>query len=357
MKSLFAVLLLCLGLAVHAVEAVPQPGTEPEIAGMTVDKAVATFHPDIFALDAQKRPVHRITDSFFTPASDIARAVSYNTWFNVLVFLPFLILPQVLLIYIIFKFRKRADGRKPATFTGNHTLEIVWTAIPCLALAVVSVPVWSLLWKMELPPPDQDKALVVAVNGKKYAWDYRYFRDDIEVGQDVVGNQEPLVLEKGRVTILNITSNDVNHAWYVPSFGVKKDAIIGRYTNAWFTPDTVGVFKGNCFELCGEGHGVMFISAVVVEPEQFALWTDLQQRRASVLKVWGAVRDGAGLDETVASYLAKDGSAAARFALRYWVALNLESQCRKPPQGKDAVTMRAAVAPARAALDRALTVH
>ena len=366
MKTLFAVLLLCLGLSVYAADSAPAPAPAPAAlddgttaAGLTVDQAVATFHPNIFALDAKGKPVHRITDAFLTPTSDIAREVSYNTWFNFLVFLPFLVLPQVLLVYIIFKFRKRDDGRKPATFSGNHTLEIVWTAIPCLALVVVSIPVWPLLWKMELPPPDQDKALVIEVRGKSFAWDYNYFKDGIGIGQDIVGAQEPMVLEKDRVTILNITSNDVNHAWWVPSFGVKKDAIIGRYTNTWFTPDTTGVFKGNCTELCGQGHGIMFISAVVVEKPQFIVWTDLQLRRANVLKAWNAVRNGAGsdIDEAVKAYVAKDSSPAARFALRFWVACNLESLCLKPPQGKTAETMRAAVAPARAALDLALAAH
>lgn len=327
----------------------------------TVEQAVAIFHPDIFAREsnAGRRPLHTISDSFTSPASDIARDVSGNAVFNLLVFLPFLILPQVLLVYVIFRFRDRGDGRRPATFVGNHALEIVWTAIPVLALLVVSVPAWKLLWKMELPPPDQDKALVVEVRGKQYAWDYTYQREKVSVGQDAVGNQEPLVLVKDRVTVLNITSNDVNHAWWVPSFGVKKDAIIGRYTNTWFTPDTLGVFKGQCAELCGQGHGVMWISAVVVTPEHFRLWLDLQQRRTAALKVCNALADGAD-DTTLASvvraYLVKDTSEPARYAVRFWAAYHGEAAARRPAAGETGAALRERARAAAARLDAALAM-
>ena len=366
-KAMLTALLFCVTCITCVLGAADQaatPGAAPTAsvpsAELTIDQAVALFNPDIFALKpGTKKPVHQISDAFFYPASDIAREVSHNTLFNTLVFLPFLILPQVLLVYIIFRFRKRDDGRKPATYRGNHMLEVVWTAIPIFALVVVSVPVWQLLWKMELPPKDQDKALTIEVRGKSFAWDYNYFSDGIAIGQDVTGAQEPLVIEKGRVVILNITSNDVNHAWWVPSFGVKKDAIIGRYTNTWFTPDTVGVFKGQCAELCGVGHGIMFISSVVVETPQYQLWADLQHRRVATTKTWNAVRPGGDaqpgeLAEAVKAYLAKDNSEAARWALRFWVANHLESLCRKPPKGFDATSIRAAVAPVRDRLDHAL---
>ena len=124
-----------------------------------VDDLVAVFNPDLYAVDANLQPVTPMVNMFTHPASDIAREVVDNTWFNVLVFLPFLILPEVMLLYVIWKFRARGDGRKSATFMGNHTLEIIWTAIPCLALVVVSVPVWHVLWKMELPPANQKDAM------------------------------------------------------------------------------------------------------------------------------------------------------------------------------------------------------
>ena len=325
-----------------------------------VDDLVAVFNPDLFAVDANRHPVTPMVNMFTHPASDIAREVVGNTWFNFAIFLPFLVLPEVMLLYVIWKFRARGDGRKSATFMGNHALEIMWTAIPCLALIVVSVPVWHVLWKMELPPANQKDALNIEVRGKQFAWDYKYQDHQLSIGQDVTGFQEPLVLEKGKTTILNITSNDVNHAWWVPAFGVKKDAIIGRYTYTWFTPETEGLFKGQCAELCGQSHGIMIISSVVVSPERFADYLAVQHHRNDTLKTWNQLApsvndiDQSTLDQAVISYFAKSHSAERQLALRYWIATNYASCARRRQMGlsKDDVIARGAQR--RILLDRAI---
>lgn len=321
-------------MAVDAAAETPEAASSA-VATPTVNELVATFNPDLFGLAADnKTPKTPITNMFTAPASDIAREVLDNTLLNTLVFLPFLILPLVLLFYVMYRFRDRQDGRKAATFMGNHTLEIVWTAIPCLALLVVSVPVWQVLWKMELPPANAKDALNIEVRGKKFAWDYKYQDYQLGIGQDLVGVQEPLVLAKGRTTMMYITSNDVNHAWWVPAFGVKRDAIIGRYTNIWFTPDTLGFFKGQCAELCGAGHGIMVISAVVVSPERFKDYLTIQRHRSEVLAVWkllqpsAATVDHDALATAVAAYFQKGRSTERELALRYWIASNYASVAR-----------------------------
>ena len=333
-----------------------------EIAAPSVDQLVKTFNPDLFALKGKNDPVNKVTNMFISPASDIAREVQFNSWFNIIVYGPFLILPQALLLFVIFKFRDRKDGRKAATFMGNHALEIIWTAVPCLALIVVSVPVWTILWKMELPPADAHHAMNVEVRGKEFAWDYKYQNHELgfSIGQDAAGFQEPLVLEKGRTTILNITSNDVNHAWWVPAFGVKKDAIIGRYTNTWFTPDTEGFFKGQCAELCGDGHGIMVISSVVVGPELFETYATLQRHRNDTLKVWSAIQpsvaevDAKALDEAVAAYLAKGSGAERQLALRFWAASNYASVQRKRQMGLTPAEVAVRASDRCARVDRAI---
>jgi cytochrome c oxidase subunit 2 len=302
-----------------------------------VDSYVAKFNPDTFKLNADGTPVYPMKNAFSTPASDIASDVADNNWFNLFVYLPFLIAPQVLLLIVIFRFRDRGDGRKPATFMTNHKLEALWTVIPILALIIVSVPVAKVLYKMELPPEQVDtndpkQATILKITGHQFWWEYEYKAEGIDIGHDAASNQEPLVIVKDRVAVLNITSGDVNHAWWVPAFGVKKDAIRGRYTNTWFTPRELGVFKGNCAELCGEGHGVMFISSVVVTPDEFEVWKSLQRHRADTDKVWmqlqpggGAVADEAKLKTAIDKYFEKDRSDARRFALRYWVAANYQA--------------------------------
>ncbi|MBA2480884.1 MAG: cytochrome c oxidase subunit II [Planctomycetes bacterium] len=332
MRTMLVAIALCLATA----------GTSVAADTAEVDRYVERFNPDIFQLDENGKPVHEMKNAFSSPASDIAQDVATNNWFNLFVFMPFLILPQILLLVVIFKFRDRGDGRKPATFMTNHKLELAWTAIPCLALVIVSVPVWELLYKMELPPTqvdtnNPDQATIVKVTGRQFAWDYEYKHENISIGTDAAGLQEPLVLVLGRTTLLNITSNDVNHAWWVPAYGVKKDAFKGRYTNTWFTPTVAGVFKGNCAELCGPGHGIMFISSVVVTADEFDVYKSLQRHRADTFKIWNQLQRGAGetasdadLKALVTKYFEKDASDGRRFALRYWIAANFASLRRKP---------------------------
>lgn len=349
--------------AAATAPAVPAAETAAVAVAPSVDSLVATFNPNLFALEADgKTPVTKISNMFTSPASDIAREVQFNSWFNIVVYAPFLILPQILLLYVIFRFRDRKDGRKAATFMGNHTLEIVWTLVPCLALVVVSVPVWKILWKMELPPANAHNAINIEVRGKSFAWDYKYQNEELNfaIGQDVTGFQEPLVLEKGRPAILAITSNDVNHAWWVPAFGVKKDAFIGRYTNTWFTPDTEGFFKGQCAELCGQGHGIMVISAVVVGRELFADYVAVQRHRNDTLKVWNALQpsvekaDQAAIDQAVSAYFAKGRSTERQLALRFWIASDYVSTSRQRQAGLTSAQVLARGQERRATLDQAI---
>ncbi len=332
----------CVGIS--AAERTPVPAVS-EVAHY-----VSLFNQDLYGLDG-KRVLHPITGAFDHPASDVARDVQQDAWFNTLVFLPFLILPQALLLYIIFKFKKRDDNRSPATFMGNHRLEIIWTAIPCVALVIVAVPMWTLLVKMESPPIDQRRDMVVEVRGHVFAWDYKYQslgeayptrrEDQFEIGLDAAQSQEPLVLVKGRRVILSLTSNDVNHAWWIPAFGVKKDVIIHRYTHTWFTPERTGFFKGQCAELCGQGHGIMLISALVLEEADFHVWRELQRRRADSSKIWtaitGKVVDANVLNAKIEEYLKKDDSPWRPFALRYWLANHAVSLARKPNELKPSV--------------------
>lgn len=348
--GMLALTMLALTMWVAPVAAA-DPTVQAQPVGDLVDRDVGLFNPNIYALDAMNQtPKYPSKGAFEAPASDIAHEVVWITWFSSLVFLPFLVLPLLLLVYVIFKFRDQGDGRKPATFTGHHTLEIVWTLIPCVALLIVSVPTWFVLERMEAPPVDKKDRMSVRVTGKQFAWDYSYLgiyknpkaeeKQAIGVGQ-FLGIQEALVLVKGRTVELHMTSDDVNHAWWIPAFGVKKDCIKGRDTYAWFTPDNPGVYKGQCAELCGDGHGIMIITASVVEKSEFERFVALQRIKDETLKVWSAIQPPAGtaiddkaLREAVAGFLAKGRSAERQYALRYWIASNYATLQRvQPPKG------------------------
>lgn len=344
---MLALTLLVPTLWIDSVEAA-DPTVEAPLVGDPVDHDVDLFNPNIYALDtATQTPKYPSKGAFEAPASDIAHEVVRITWFSSLVFLPFLVLPLLLLVYVIFKFRDQGDGRKPATFTGHHTLEIVWTLIPCVALLIVSVPTWFVLERMEAPPVDKKDRMSVRVTGKQFAWDYSYLgiyknpkaeeKQAIGVGQ-FMGIQETLVLVKGRTVELHMTSDDVNHAWWIPAFGVKKDCIKGRDTYAWFTPDNLGVYKGQCAELCGDGHGIMIITASVVEKSAFDRYVALQRIKDDTFKVWNAIQppartaiDDKALREAVAAFLAKGSTAERQYALRYWIASNYATLQRVQP--------------------------
>ncbi len=357
-----------------APAAASAPGPATIIAATTaarIDADVALFNPDIYSLNDEGIPVHGGRSLFLEPASEVARQVLGATWFSAIVFLPFLILPQVLLILVIVKFKDRGDGRKPATFVGNHKLEVIWTAIPFLAVLIVSIPTYYVLDFMDAPAKDIRDLQVVTVTGKQFAWMYeykRYYKDPnadekecLQVSLDPVNQlQEPLLLTKGRSVSFNLTSQDVTHAWWVPAFGVKKSAIIGRYTNVWFTPDTLGVFKGQCVELCGDKHGNMVISAVVVERDEFDRYITLLRHRDDAVKVWNALQPSSGaapddkaLAKAVADYLSKGASRERQYALSYWMASNYAALQRAlPPKGSTIARQVGIVSPA--AEDKAL---
>ena len=175
--------------------------------------------------------------------------------------LPFLVLPQILLAYSIWKFRE-TRGHKPATFHENVRLEILWTVVPVITLVLVAVPAYFTLRKMDVPPKSD---LVVEVIGHQFFWEYRYPRYGIGFAN------EPLVVPANKVVTVNTTSVDVIHSWWVPAFGIKQDANPGRITHTWFNAEP-GKYKGQCAELCGTLHGQMFIDVTVLPQDEWEMW-------------------------------------------------------------------------------------
>lgn len=310
-----------------------------------------------------------ITDTFLEPASDIAEEVQKAAWFSFLVFLPFLVLPQVLLLVVIFKFRDRRDGRRPSTFVHNNTLEITWTLIPIVALIIVAIPVTAVLVYTEYPPgdvPDRD-ALLVDITGRQFAWKYEYPQYDLAFETES-GHQLPVVLEKDRTVKMRLTSRDVNHAWSVPAFGVKKDAFINRWNYMWFTPRRPGFYEGHCYELCGENHGQMLISAVVLEEEDFERWTAFERNRfpaGEVVEALRAAEDGGdaertALAEAVATYLDESALPSRRDALRFWAAYDYHTEAwalEGTGASEEARRLRERGKDQRAVLDRLIREH
>ena len=331
-------LVLCLFVAAMATTAVASEGllAEPELKAL-----VETLHPE------QNPP---ITNAFTDPASDVAKAAQSSAITSFLVFVPFLVLPQILLIVVIMKFRDRKDGRKPATFTHNNTLEIVWTAIPFIVVVLISFPMAKAVYFADSPgdPQQRANAMVVQLIGKSFSWEWRYpGQEDLAVttygfinphteairtldSGAVENKQAPVAFVKDQYTELWFKSADVNHAWYVPALGVKKDCFQDRWNFAWMTPTQARFLEGQCYELCGQGHGIMLFGAVVLEDKTgFDKWVSIQKHQFDAFKVVQASVSGrlgtieqADVDAAVEAYLANGSGSDRILALQYWLAAN-----------------------------------
>jgi cytochrome c oxidase subunit 2 len=206
------------------------------------------------------------------------------------------------MIAAIVKFRK-SNGAVAAKFTHNATIEVVWTVIPAAILVAMAVPAAETLIRME---DTRNSELTIKVTGYQWRWHYDYIDDgvgfystldresnaarrlDSGVDPTTVDNyllkvDNDLVVPVDTKVRLLVTAADVLHAWWVPAFAVKKDAVPGFVNEAWFTADTVGTYRGQCAELCGMDHGFMPIVVRVVSPEEYDAWLNTQRARVSAL--------------------------------------------------------------------------
>lgn len=202
------------------------------------------------------------------PSSTVAEFVRGNTAWTVAVIFPFLFAPILTLLYIIARYNEK-NNPVPATFHEHLPLEVFWTIVPAVVLVVMAVPAYSVLRYMEKSPSKPD--LVVDVGGYQFYWQYKLPKYDVIVTDDGSG-KDPLYLPINKAVLLNGYSPQVNHAWWVPAFGVKFDVIPGRITSSWVRPTREGFFKGQCAELCGALHAYMLIHVKVVPEAEFYKW-------------------------------------------------------------------------------------
>jgi len=201
---------------------------------------------------------------------------------------------------------RKSRGYKAATFHDSAKLEVLWTVIPFLILVGMAIPSTTTLIAMS----DVSKSdLTVNVVGYQWKWKYDFPEQDISFFSTLSTPREqiegkapkgenyllevdnPLVLPVGKKVRLVITANDVIHAWWVPQFGIKKDAIPGYINEVWMNIDKPGVYRGQCAELCGKDHGFMPVVVNAVTQEEFEKWVVAQKQKASAEaaradKVW-----------------------------------------------------------------------
>ena len=186
-----------------------------------------------------------------------------------------------LMVYTCIRFRA-SKNPNPSKRTHNFAVEVLWTLIPCLILIVMAVPSFKILYEQDTIPKAE---VTIKAVGYQWYWGYEYpdeniiFESYMIKDEDLKENQPRLltvdnevVVPVNKVVKVMITANDVLHAWALPSFGVKRDAVPGRINETWFKAEKVGTYYGQCSELCGIQHAFMPIAVRVVSEEEYVEW-------------------------------------------------------------------------------------
>ena len=200
------------------------------------------------------------------------------------------------MFYVMYAHRK-SRGAVAANFHENHVVELIWTIVPALILIVMAIPATSALLKVY----DTENADIdIKVTGYQWKWQYEYigegvkYMSELRTSQDEIYGRapkgehylrevtEPLVIPVGKKVRFLITGNDVIHSWWVPDFGVKRDAVPGLFTAAWAKTDKPGVYVGECTELCGLGHAFMPVVVEVKEEAEYNAWLAGKKEEAAV---------------------------------------------------------------------------
>jgi cytochrome c oxidase subunit 2 len=196
-----------------------------------------------------------------------------------------------MMIYSIVKFR-HSQGAVAANFDHSTKAEIIWTIIPVAILVGMAIPAAATLVKIE---DTRDSQLTIKVTGYQWKWEYEYLDQGVKffstlahdsnaarqtgsgIDPSTVPNyllevDKPLVVPVGAKVRVLLTSNDVIHAWWVPAFGMKKDAIPGFVNELWFRADEPGTYRGQCAELCGRDHAFMPVVVNVLPQAEYDSW-------------------------------------------------------------------------------------
>jgi len=203
------------------------------------------------------------------------------------------------MFYSMYAHRK-SKGAVAAEFHENHRVEMIWTIVPFIILIGLAIPATKNLLLLE----DASNAdVTIKVTGYQWKWQYEYMDGEAEgvkffssldsasnkarelnSGADVsavpnylLGVDKHLAIPTGKKVRFLVTSNDVIHAWWVPDFGFKKDAIPGYINETWTKVDTVGTYRGQCAELCGKDHGFMPVVVDVMADNDFSSWAKDQK--------------------------------------------------------------------------------
>lgn len=227
----------------------------------------------------------------------VTPVAEYIVWFHnylMVIITAITLFVMALMGYVMIKFNAKANP-VPSKTTHNALIEVLWTVIPILILVAIAIPSFRLLYlQRDIPAADMT---IKVIGNPSWNWTYEY--PDLGLNEDksakvaftsyllpkadaeakgvpyLLATDVPMVVPVNKIVKLIITSDPegIIHAWTIPSFGVKIDAIPGRLNEDWFQATKEGVYYGQCSELCGKEHAFMPIQVNVVSEADYAAWT------------------------------------------------------------------------------------
>lgn len=245
------------------------------------------------------------------PVTKIAEQIHWLNWMMLIICTVIFIAVFSVMFYSIWKHRK-SKGAKSANFHESVTVEVVWTIVPFIIVILMALPATKVL----VAQKDTTNAdLTIKATGYQWKWGYDYLNGEGEglafistldsshrtmsdsgnVSQAPVDYllkvDNPMVVPVGKKVRIITTANDVIHAFMVPAFGIKQDAIPGFVRDTWFRAEKIGDYYGQCAELCGKEHAYMPIHVKVVSAQDYSAWVEDQKKKAAAklddpAKIW-----------------------------------------------------------------------
>ena len=218
-------------------------------------------------------------------ATELMRDIVWLDNFLLIITTAISVFVTILLAYAAYKFHA-SRNKTPGTFTHNSVVEVLWTIVPVLILVIIGVFSLPILFKQQEIP---DADITIKVTGYQWYWGYEYVdhgfgfesvllqKDELaDFGyapdEYLLATDNAVVVPVGATIVMQLTGADVIHAWTIPAFGVKQDAVPGRLAELWFAAEKEGIYFGQCSELCGQSHAYMPITVKVVSQAQYDAW-------------------------------------------------------------------------------------
>ena len=290
-------------------------------AAIAAATAMTSFGGAAFAENVSGQPLQY---NLHQPVTEIARQIYDLHTLMLVICLVIFVAVFGVMFYSIFAHRK-SKGAKSASFHDSVKVEIAWTIIPFFIVIGMALPATKTVVAMK----DTSNAdLTIKATGYQWKWGYEYltgegegisFLSTLSTPRDQIDDHKGQALDRGENYLMEVdnhvvvpvnkkvrvvtTANDVIHAWMIPAFGVKQDAIPGFVRDTWFKAEEEGIYRGQCAELCGKDHAYMPIVVEVMSEENYSKWVqakleEMKAKQDDPTKEW-AKEDLVARGETV----------------------------------------------------------